>query len=145
MAAVNAAALAEQDDSSFIELFYRRMHRVDWADSWEKTHASAIWRALHENFEVELQKQGSGKYVNSIYRHSGIPVRARAKFAAFLGKLLLSGGGAFTRPRVRRSADCSIRTRPRRTFLESQSGYNFTRYLAKWYGRRMLGTATDAD
>ena len=29
VAAVNAAALAEQDDSSFIELFYRRMHRMD--------------------------------------------------------------------------------------------------------------------
>jgi hypothetical protein len=144
VAAVNAAALAEQDDSSFIELFYMRMRRVDWADSWEKTHASAIWRALHENFEVELQKQGSGKYVNSIYRHSGIPVRARAKFAAFLGKLLLSGGGTFTH-REYGEALSSYPNSTARTFLESQSGYNFTRYLAKWYGRRMLGTATDAD
>jgi hypothetical protein len=144
VAAVNAAALAEQDDSSFIELFYRRMHRPGWASSWEDTHAPAIWRALQENFELELQPRGSGKYVNSIYRHSGIPVRARAKFAAFLGKLLLSGGGAFTR----REYDESLTAYPDSTakaFLESDSGYNFTRYLAKWYGRRMLGTATDAD
>jgi hypothetical protein len=144
VAAVNAAALAEHDDSSFIELFYRRMHRAEWASSWENTHAPAIWHALHENFKLELQLRGSGKYVNSIYRHSGIPVRARTKFAAFLGRLLLSGGGAFTR----REYDEALTVYPDSTakaFLESQSGYNFTRYLAKWYGRRMLGTATGAD
>lgn len=144
VAAVNAAALADQDDSSFIELFYRRMHRPKWTfSSWENTHAPAIWTALHENFELELQSRFSGKYVNSIYLHCGIPVRARATFAVFLRKLLLAGGGAFTR-REYEEALTAYPDSTAKPFLESESGYKFTRYLAKWYGRRMLGTATDA-
>ena len=144
VAAVNAAALAEQDDSSFIELFYRRMHRPKWTfSSWENTHAPAIWTALHEKFELELQSRFSGKYVNSIYLHCGIPVRARATFAVFLRKLLLAGGGAFTR-REYEEALTAYPDSTAKPFLESESGYKFTRYLAKWYGRRMLGTATDA-
>lgn len=143
VAAINAAALAEDDDSSFIELFYRRMQRQEWAPSWEDTYAPAIWRALDENFNmVELQRCGSGRYVNSIYRHSGIPVRARAKFAAFLGKLLRSGGGDFTR----REYDEALRSYPdsaAKTFLQIGSGYNFTRYLAKWY--RRIPTAAHSD
>lgn len=144
VAAVNAAATADEDERSFIEMFYRRLDRTDLRGSWETIHAPAIWQALDETFAIDLQRQYSGKFVNSIYRHAGIPVKSRKSFAGFLASLLRQGGGTFTRPQYLEAVS-KYPPSLASAFLESPAGFELTAYLAKWYSRLVYGDASSKD
>src|SRR5262249_12486788 len=93
--AVHAAARADQSEESYREVFYQRLGRDFDQNEWENHYGPRAIAFLRERFVVELLDQGPYRYVGSIYRHAGIPVPARHRFAGLLANLLKLGA-AFT-------------------------------------------------
>ena len=143
LAAVHAAADASRDDTSFIELFYRRLHMPSDQRAWNDEHGPAIIRFLEEHFPDKpdaYDRTGPYRYVGVVYRHAGIPAVGLPAFAQLLTRLFREHGRHFSR----REYDAvlpSILPRCVSEFLDSDTGYAFTVATAGVYFRLRLSLA----
>lgn len=135
--AVHAAARAEQGEDSFREVFYERLGRDFDHGEWESHYGPKAVSFLRERFSVELLTTGPYRYVGSIYRHAGIPVPARGRFAGLLASLLKLGP-VFTRGQYNSAVErCSSSVL--RRFLESSAGYELSQATARFVVRLERG------
>ncbi|HNV01784.1 MAG TPA: hypothetical protein PKH99_00560, partial [Vicinamibacterales bacterium] len=137
LAAVHAAAEGSRDDTSFIELFYQRLHMAADQRSWNDVHGPAIIRFLEEHFPDKpdtYDRTGPWRYVGVVYRHAGIPAVGLPAFAQLLTRLLREHGRHFSR----REYDVVLPAALPRCvseFLNSDTGYAFTVATAGVYIR----------
>ena len=129
LAAVHSAAQADENEDSFREMFYKRLDRQFNLTEWDSVYGPAISEFLGGWFSVDVPTSGPYRYVGTVYRHAGIPVPARSGFCLLVVGLL-QNGLAFTRNQY----DDAVQRVPSsvaRCFLESDSGYEFTKQTAR--------------
>ena len=143
LAAVHAAADASREDTSLIELFYRRLHMPSDQRAWNDEHGPAIIRFLEEHFPDKpdaYDRTGPYRYVGVVYRHAGIPAVGLPAFAQLLTRLFREHGRHFSRREYDAVLPAAL---PRcvSEFLNSDTGYAFTVATAGVYYRLRLSLA----
>jgi hypothetical protein len=147
LAAVHAAASASREDTSFIELFYRRLGMSPDRRSWEDVHGPSVLRFFEEHFPDRpdaYDRPGPWCYVRVVYRHAGIPAVGLGAFAQLLRRLVRDYGRNFTRQDYDAALPAPL---PRcvSDFLDSDTGYRFTAATAGVLFRLQLSSLPDHD
>ena len=142
VAAVHAANRAESEETSYVELFFRRLGAPRDC-TWDERYGPAIAGFLHDVFHEPLRK-GPFRYVGPIYRHAGVPRRALGSFARLLEALLRDYGPVFTRHEY---AECcrGLTVGLVGDFLQSDAGYEFARDAARVLARIQEGTISHVE
>ncbi len=145
VAAVHAAARADADEKSFIAVFFDRLRRNLSSPEWREYYGPYIRGWIEENdFGVELPERGlAWCYVGCVYRHAGIPVPARPSFVYFVAGLL-ERHLYFSRDHFSEALGGVLSWGSRR-FLESETGFQFTRWIADRARRLRQNLITDGD
>jgi len=141
-AAVQLASRADaeevQDEGGFRGLFFRELGREFSLNDWQDTFGYHIRRFLEVTFpSVELPEPGPWHLVGAVYRHAGIPATSKTSYAQFVTKML-RGELSFSFDEYQNN----LRLLPSqvvRQFLESRTGYEFTRDLARQVARVYQG------
>lgn len=142
LAAVHAANRADLDDTSYIQLFFRRLG-ITRGGAWEDEYGPAIARCLHEVFHEPL-REGPFRFVGPIYRHAGVPRRALGSFAHLLEVLLADCGQVFTRHEYIEGCE-GMTGGLVGDFLRSDAGYEFTRDAARVLEQIRDGAISNLD
>lgn len=137
VAAVNAAVFAAEDDTSFIELFLRRVESINKA-TWDILYGPSIEYFL-EKYLNHQRSPGPWRYVGAVYAHAGIAVRALPSFARLLSALKNHYGFAISRSQYDSGLDSVGVTTFGREFLRSEVGYRFTKDCLRTLGRIEAG------
>ena len=110
---------------------------------WQETFGYYIRQFLEAAFPaVELPEPGPWHLVGAVYRHAGIPATSKTSYAQFVAKML-RGELSFSFGEYQQN----LRLLPSpvvRQFLESRTGYEFTRDLARQVARVYQGGASTA-
>lgn len=83
VAAVQAAANAQQGEDAFRPYFFECLHQPVSLHDWEWHYGPAIEAFLNEAFG-EPPRSGPWRYVYAVYRHAGIPLPGIHAYAHFL-------------------------------------------------------------
>lgn len=141
-AAVQLASRAEaeevQDEGGFRSLFFRELSREFSLNDWQDTFGYHIRRFLEATFpSVELPEPGPWHLVGAVYRHAGIPATSKTSYAQFVTKML-RGELSFSFDEYQKNLS-RLPSQVVRQFLESRTGYEFTRDLARQVARVYQG------
>jgi len=142
VAAVQAAADAEEGDEAFIRHFLTRIERAGERSSWDSEYGPATERFFERHFR-HRKKSGPWRYVRTVFMHAGIVVAGIRAYAEMLDRLLV-GGIEFTYAEhlaaARRVSSTLIRP-----FLLTQTGFKFSRTTGQYLRRHRRGELSVAD
>jgi hypothetical protein len=136
VAAVQAAADAEEGDEAYIGHFLHRIGRADERSAWDNEYGPATERFFERHFQHK-RKSGPWRYVRTVFMHAGIVLAGIRAYAEMLDGLL-SRGAEFTYQEHLASAR-RVSSTLIRPFLLTQTGFKFSRTTAQYLRRHQRG------
>jgi hypothetical protein len=125
VAAVNAAVLASEEQTSFIEMFLphvRCQNRALWDDQYGPGIESFFTKYLNHT-----PRTGAWRYVGAVYAHAGVAARVLPSFAHLITFLTNNWGFSVSKIEYEEGLNALELRSFGREFLKSEVGYQFTR------------------
>lgn len=134
VAAVQAAVRAEGDETSYLDLFFKRLNCPSSITLWNDRYGPAILAFLKEHFD-EVDRPGPFRYVRPILNQAGISNRTLPSFARFLSQLRAKCGFGYVPDEEYTNALRSVGSCFACHFLQEAPGRRYTRDAMRTWER----------